>query len=119
MRKGRPDTVKLERFTEALQDPSSGLTYPALVGSRKQSVQNVERLFGEPLIEFMEKKKYESEANYLRIICNWRRAVDERGLDDSQRQKFNHDLLDFILDGLMPWHRDTEMRDLSLMEVNQ
>lgn len=60
----------------------------------------------------MERKKYSSEAQYLRIIRNWRRAVDERGLTDAQRQQYNKDLLDFILDDLMPWHRKPGMRDL-------
>ena len=36
---GRVDDVGLEKFVEALQDPSTGLTYPALIGVRKQSVQ--------------------------------------------------------------------------------
>ena len=119
LRVGGPKEIHLERFVEALQDTESGLTYPALVGTRKQSVEDVERLFGEPLIAFMEHKKYSSEAQYLRIIRNWRRAVDERGLTDDQRQQYNKDLLDFILDDLMPWHRKPGMRDFSLLEVNR
>ena len=34
-------------------DPSSGLTYPALSGSRKQSVVDAERLFSPDLAAFM------------------------------------------------------------------
>ena len=36
--------LRLERFTEALEDSASQLTYPALTGQRKQSVRDAERL---------------------------------------------------------------------------
>ena len=42
--------MQLERFEEALHDPTTGLTYTALSGIRKQSVEDVERLFSEPVI---------------------------------------------------------------------
>ena len=84
---GGPREVRLERFVEALQDDDLGLTYPALVGTRKQSVEDVERLFGESLIQFMERKSYSVEAKYFRTIRNWRRAIDERGLSETQRQR--------------------------------
>ena len=41
-RAGGPDDLHLEYYVEALSDESSGLTYPALVGLRKQSVQDAE-----------------------------------------------------------------------------
>ena len=116
LRLGGPDGIHLERFVEALQDPDSGLTHPALVGTRKQSIEDIERLFGERLIAFMEKKQYKSEASYLRIVRNWRRAIDERGLSDSQRQQFSMDFLKFILDDLMPWHNTL---DYISLEVNR
>ena len=119
LRLGSPSDVQLERFVEAVEVPESGLTHTALVGSRKQSVEDVERLFGLALIEFMEEKQYSNEAKYLKVIRNWRRAVDERGLPDATRQLFNKELLDFILDDLMPWHRTEGMRDFSLLEVNR
>lgn len=109
----------MERFVEALQDPKSGLTYPALVGTRKQSVEDVERLFGEPLIEYMTLKNYTSEAQYLSIIRNWRNAIDKRGITNSARKQYNQDLLEFILDELMPWHRYPELNDYSLLEINR
>ena len=67
----------------------------------------------------MEEKQYNSEAKYLKVNRNWRRAVDERRLPDATRQIFNKELLDFILDDLMPWHRTAGMRNFSLMEVNR
>ena len=43
---------------EALEDPSSGLTYPALTGARKQSVVDAEHLFNPDLANFMSSKGY-------------------------------------------------------------
>ena len=108
-----------ERFVEAVQVPESRLTHTALVGSCKQSVEDVECRFGLTLIKFMEEKQYSNEAKYLTVIRNWRRAVDERGLPDATRQLFNKELLDFILEHLMPWHQRAGIRNLSLLEVNR
>ena len=66
----------------------------------------------------MKKKEYHNEAEYLQYIRNWRRACDERGLADNERSRFNKELLDYILDDLMPWRSDG-LRDLSLLEVNR
>ena len=52
--------MHLERFAEALEDPSSGLTYAALTGQNKQSVRDAERLFGRGVVDFMKWKKYAS-----------------------------------------------------------
>lgn len=41
--------MKLKRYVEALQDPTSGLTYPSLTGAHKQSVVDTKRLFGSAL----------------------------------------------------------------------
>jgi len=67
----------LERYVEALDDPASGLTYPALTGALKQSVVDAERLFSPDLEKFMIDKGYQFEATYIRTIWNWRRAGDE------------------------------------------
>ena len=55
MRQGGHGDIQLERFEEALHDPSAGLTYTALSGMRKQSVEDVERLFSESVVGWMEK----------------------------------------------------------------
>ena len=62
---------------EALSDPSSNLTYPALTGLRKQSVVDAERLFNPDHAAFMDRKGYTYEAHYIQTIWNWRRACDE------------------------------------------
>ena len=97
------------RFTEALSDPSSGLTYPALTGARKQSVVDAECLFSP-------KQGYDYEARYITTI-NWRRASDERGLSSLQRCKYNYQFLQMILADLMPWYNDTY--DFGLLEMNR
>ena len=64
LRHGHTANIRLERFVEALDDPATGLTFPALSGVRKQSVEVVERLFGQGVIDFM--KNYNAEVNTCR-----------------------------------------------------
>ena len=109
---------QLKRFEEALHDSSSGLTYTALSGVCKQSVEDVERLFGDSLIKCME-KSYTVEAEYIHVVCNWRRACDERGLSSAQRSQFNSKFLNYVLDEMMPWHMEDGVKDFSLLEVNR
>ena len=116
-RAGGPQELQLERFHEALSDPETKLSYPALTGQRKQSVRDVENLFSLRMVKFMESNGYQFEAKYIRVIMNWRRACDERGLSPLKRSQFNYELLNFILDDLMPWH--TKVYDFSLLEVNR
>ena len=78
---------------KVLEDPSSGLTYTALSGARKQSVEDVERLFGPGVITFMERNGYHNEAKYLTVVHNWRRSVDKRGLSDQQWRQFRDDFI--------------------------
>ena len=100
----------------ALHDPEACLTYTALTGERKQSVTDAAQLFAPTLLGFMEKKGYSCEANYIRVILNWRRACDERGLSELQRCHYNYQMLNYILDDLMPWHWEY---DFSYLEVNR
>lgn len=101
---------------EALHDPNTKLTYPALTGARKQSVADVERLFSKAMEDFMSNKGYTAEAKYIKVIRNWRRACDERGLCNELRAEYNSDFMDYIFDDLMPWHKKM---DLSHLEVNR
>jgi len=119
LRHGGPRNICLEMFEEALHDTAAGLTYPALSGIRKQSVEDVKWLFSPSLILWMENKGYHHEAEYLEHVRNWRRASDERGLTNDQRSKLNAGLLNYILDDLMPWHKNDGLRDFSLLEVNR
>ena len=89
------------------------------IGVRKQSVEDVDRLFSCSLIAWMVKKSYTPEAEYLRIVHNWRKACDERGVTNDERSKFNKEFLIYLLDDLMPYHWDEGLNDLSLLEVNR
>ena len=98
---GGPNLLQLERYVEALSDPSSGLTYPALTGARKQSVVDDERLFNPDLRDFMLRQGYLYGARYIETVWNWRRACDERDLRELQRCRFNYTFLNNILEELM------------------
>ena len=103
---------------EALKHPETELTYYALTGARQQSIDDVERLFSQKVIQFMQDNNYSDEAEYLRMIRNWRRAVDERGLSDKQRELFCRDLQEFIVMDLMTVCKDRPI-DFSLMDINR
>ena len=107
----------MEHFAAALQDPASGLTYQALTGQRKQSVRDAERLFSADLARYMKSKKHDFEAKFITVVLNWRRASDERGLSELKRCRFNYEMLNFLLDDLMPWH--SKIYDFSTLEVNR
>lgn len=104
---------------EAVYCENTQLSYHALVGSRKQSVSDVEQIFSSKVLDFFESKGYSEEARYVQLIRNWRRATDERGLTDDQRSAFNQELLSYILEDLMPWYSNPQLRDFSLLEVNR
>ena len=89
-RRGGPSNMKLERFNEALYDPTTKLTYPALTGQRKQSIRDVEILFSEAVEKFMDKNGYQIEARYIRAVRHWRLACDQRGLSQLQRCRYNY-----------------------------
>jgi len=65
----------------------------------------------------MKKKGYSFEAEYIETILNWRRSSDERGLTQLQRCRYNYQMLNYLLDELMPWHED--VYDFSTLEVNK
>ncbi len=110
--------IGLESFVEALTDKEAGLTYPALTGIRKQSVQDVERLLGSGVIAFMEKKHDYEEAMLLKAVRNWRRAIDERGITEQQRQDLLQEFMDYICRDLMLWY-SKGLKDFSMLEVFQ
>ena len=115
-RNGGLQLLQLERYVEALSGNEAGLTYPALVGARKQSVEDAERLFSPTLLKFMQKKGYTYEAKYIGAVLRWRQACDLRGLSELERCRQNYVLLNFTLEELMPWSREY---DFTLLEVNR
>lgn len=121
LRRGNAEDMRLEKFVEALHNTSTGLAYPALTGIRKQSFEDVERFFfGEAVIRFMEKNNYNSEVKYtyLRMVRNWRWAVNERGLSDAHYQQYCIGFFDFLLADLISWY-SSDQKYLCLMQVNR
>ena len=116
-RHGGPNQLSLECYVEALSNPDSNLTYPALTGVRSQSVVDAERMFSPELVAFMRRKGYDYEANFIETVCNWRRSCDERGLSELQRCRCNYEMLNLILFELMRWY--TSVYDFSFLEVNR
>ncbi len=66
----------------------------------------------------MEKHDYEKEAMLLKAVRNWRRAIDERGLTEQQRQNLHQEFMDYICRDLMPWY-SKGLKDFSMLEVNR
>ena len=66
--------IQLERFMEAVYSETAQLSYHALIGTRKQSVSDVEQMFNSTVLEFLESKDYSAQAEYVRTVRNWRRA---------------------------------------------
>ena len=72
--------------------------------------------FPASLLCIMESKGYTEEANFIKVVADWRAACDERGLSELERSKFNYSLLNYLLGDLMPWHKEY---DYSYLEVNR
>ena len=74
-------------------------------------------LFNPHFLQWLQKKGYEEEARFVSVILNWHRASDERGLTELKRSQYNYELLNFMLEEMIPWSKDKY--DFSLMEVNR
>ena len=59
---------------EAVYDEEVKLSCHALIGTRKQSVADVEQIFSARVLNFFEQNDYNVESDYLRVIRNWRRG---------------------------------------------
>ena len=116
-REGHNTNLNFDAFDAALQGSKSGLTHAALVGLRKQSVQDVERLLSVHVVKSLRDQGYHTEAKYVEVISNWHESSDGRGLSQLQRCRYNYHMLNYILDELMPWHR--ENYDFCMIDVNR
>ena len=61
--------MKRQAFEDALDDPATGLNHAALIGERKQSVKDAEKLLSYALGESMRKHGYIFEAIYVKTIA--------------------------------------------------
>lgn len=111
-----PD-VDVRASMEALHDPSTGLTYTALTGQRKQSVPDCERMFSGGVLEFMERNDRTSTGCFVLLAHNWHKASDGCGLSEEMCHLYNMEMLDFLLEDWMPWYNYN--RDYSTMDVNR
>ena len=117
IRDGGYEAFNCEAFSEVLADPLSALTHAALVGKRRQSVKDAERLLSYHVADSLQRHGYIEEANYVRIVAQWHESSDGRGLSQLQRCRFNYQMLNFILEVLMPWY--DECYDFSTIDINR
>lgn len=68
-RDGGNQELTYERFDEAMCDPTTGLTHAALVGTRRQSVPDAEKLLSFHVAKFFREKHYFPEAEYVETIA--------------------------------------------------
>ena len=117
VREGKDNKLNYESFDAALLDSQSGLTHAALIGKRKQSLADAERLLSYHVVASLRKNGHEREAKHVEIIANWHEASDGRGLSQLIRCKYNYKMLEYILDEWMPWHKTCY--DFSTIDVNR
>ncbi|XP_078605180.1 uncharacterized protein LOC144878460 [Branchiostoma floridae x Branchiostoma japonicum] len=98
-------------------EPKTGLTEAALFGLRKQNVKDAETLLSYHVAAFLRHRGYTREANYIETVAGWHESADGRGLTEQQRKDKNKQMMETILDELMPWHRLSP--DLSKMDINR
>ena len=116
-RSGGPAGLHLECLEEAMKSPETCLTSVALTGVRKQDVGDAERIFSKSVANFLSNRGHSKEAKYIRTVSNWHISSDGRGISQLLRSKYNYQMMNYILDELLPWYKDTY--DFSLLEVNQ
>ncbi|KAI8494599.1 hypothetical protein Bbelb_278250 [Branchiostoma belcheri] len=68
---GGLDDINVRRVEEAMGSKDTDLTYAALVGLRKQSVSDAEKLLSHAVAQFFKSKGYESEAQYVKVVADW------------------------------------------------
>jgi len=72
------------------------------------------------VISFLEWKGDVSGAHVIKLIHNWHKAVDGRGLSEDQRSAFCQDMKKWLLADWMPWFctiPDYSTIDLNMMPI--
>ena len=98
-------------------DPKTGLTHVALVGERKQSVADAERVLPYLVAKFLRDHGHAMEAYCLETVAGWHEAADGRGLKEIKRCRKNYAMLKMVLDEWMPWRRETY--DFTNIDINR
>ena len=117
IREGNHQGLNFEAFDDVLLDPGSGLTHAALIGLRKQSLVDAERLVSKFVVQSLGKHQHEKEAQHVELLLNWHEATDGRSLTQLQRCRYNYKMMNYILDEWMPWHKDCY--DFSTIDINR
>ncbi|CAB3978040.1 Hypothetical predicted protein, partial [Paramuricea clavata] len=117
LRGGHIPGIDLQHFRDALHDPTTGLTYEALTGKNKQSVPDCERLINPGVIAFLERNGHVKDANVVKRLHNWHKAVDGRGLTEEERSLYCRAMKEWLLDDWMPWF--SYQPDFSTIDVNR
>ena len=105
------------RHSRCSTDPESGLTYAALIGKRKQSLKDAERLLSYHVSESLRRKGHIQEADHVKIIANWHEASGCRSLSQLKCSHYNYQILNYVLDDWMLWHHDN--CDFSTIDINR
>ena len=105
LREGLVPGQDLRFLRDALHDPSTVLTYEALTGKNKQSVQDCEWLINPGVISFLERKCHKSGARVIKRIYIWHKAVDARGHPEGQRSPYCREMKEWLLMDWMPWFK--------------
>jgi hypothetical protein len=116
LRDGYIPGLDLRHLCDALHDPSTGLTYEALTGKNKQSVPDCERLIGCGVVDYLRRMGYDSDVKVIERLHNWHKAVDGRGLSETQRSSYCMEMKKWLLADWMPWF--SYMPDYHTINVN-
>lgn len=117
VREGKDPKLNFEAFNDALQDSENGLTYATLIGKRKQSLKDAERLLSYHVADSLRRRGHMQEAEHMKVIASWHEASDGRGLSQLQRSRYNYQMLNYVLDDWMPSHQ--ENYDFSTIDINR
>jgi hypothetical protein len=117
VRNGSVPSFNTRFLVEAMHDPHTGLTYTALTGKRKQSVGDAEKLLSSAVSIWLTNHHHIYEGRFIRIIANWHKSSDGRGITEDMRRQYNQEMLDFILEDWMPWYWYD--RDYSTLDPNR
>ena len=117
LRDGHIPGLDLRHLRDALHDPSTGLTYEALTGKNKQSVPDCERLIGRGVVDYLRRMGYDSDVKVIERLHNWHKAVDGRGLPETQRSSYCMEMKKWLLADWMPWF--SYMPDDRTIDVNR
>lgn len=77
VREGKDNRLNYEAFDDVLLDPKSGLTHAALIGKRKQSLVDAERLLSYHVVESLKRHGHEREAKHIEVSTGMKQLTAE------------------------------------------